>query len=513
MEGARPHALSNIKVNFFCHESSGTPGSLTSDKQESPLHALLYLIPRSPSVGRSLRLFEKLHTLYQDGGLTPNHSENARLFLTSSHWTPLDQLLFTFKLHQPPSTVVLTPILEQEIDRVMSLRTDLAQIKLPLAKVLLSTVRGPGNTSSVLHLASMRFLEVALFELAPEPGLYVDWRQLCIDVLRSGCPPCLRFEGDSDWSTPLGASVRRILDTLHARKVDWDRTRVIVENCLGHWNQLLADSGIAGLHSCLSREIELYQYAKPAADAKELLESSAKLFPRDLQWKLFKARTDLHFKTSSLGFDLWHHELDAAWSDEAYDCLRIRNDHALEAKTKLALRLNSSRYLGVQAKQNDTPDLPGRFPRYEHVNETPLYDEEPNAEVSSPRLSDIDTPPETIAPMNVHPLDFQSKKFEMGDIMAGATSDAWSAMHQILANSPIADAYRKLRFGVDHFVEPSRYDFGHGVECNCRQCIEERVVAQADRQAAYDVLYTRTSGGKGGGGGWRDPMPRDPGNG
>jgi hypothetical protein len=115
-------------------------------------------------------------------------------------------------------------------------------------------------------------------------------------------------------------------------------------------------------------------------------------------------------------------------------------------------------------------------------------------------------------------------------------SNAWTAMHDVLMDSPEADTYRKLRFGVKGFSEPSRHDFGHGVACACWSCVESRAIVHANIMKAKFSINSSAdchessefpprrhglSGGDEDGGlvrlGLRknapDPRPRDPGDG
>lgn len=479
--------------------------------QESPLHEMLYLIPHNPSVSRSLRLFRMLSAMFEDDELTSSHSENARLFLEASSWTPLDHLLFILKLYQPSRLIDTVSVTEaREAAQVQALRHDSADIKMSGQGVFLLSVQGPKNITSVFHLASLRFLEVALHFPAPRTGPFTHWRQLCIDLLRAGYNPYHITASSTSWGTPLGVSLRRILNTLHKERLGWEGTAVIVKNCLSHWNLMLIDANV-NMQEYIAGEISAWKNSRPSVGLLDNQTSENTETSHDAHWIVFRGIVELT-RDSGPELKLAAH-LNIA---DTYDHLEAGERQAMTAKTPLASCLHAT---GL-ATQHPTEDIrglralhvPGAFPDSRLSGEEDVHEKHRVTQPQTTELLEHST--HGTGPLGV------------SGALGRASPNAWTAMHDVLMDSPEAETYRKLRFGVKGFSEPSRNDFGHGVVCECMSCVESRALVRANIEKAYTSMYSgdedcqeRGGHGSSGGGGSRDgieiycPQPRYPGQG
>jgi hypothetical protein len=328
--------------------------------KESPIVEMLYLVPHNPSVSQSLRLFRMLSAMYEDDGLTSSHSENARLFLGASSWTPLDHLLFIFKLHQPSRLIDDICVTEaKEAAQVQALRHDLADVKVPEQSVFLLTIKGPGNILSTFHLASQRFLEAALHFLAPKTGPFMHWRKLCIDSLRAGYKPYHTIATDSGWATPLGASLRRVLHTLHEGKVTWKTTGVIVNNALNHWNSMLADANV-NMQEYVTEEILAWQNSRLPAGLVNKQASGSTRMSYNSHWILFTERLGLDaVREGDSGYKLVSRPITV----DTYHHPEAGEHQVITASEQLRSRL----HIPVPAAQHSVQDIyalhiPGAFP-------------------------------------------------------------------------------------------------------------------------------------------------------
>jgi hypothetical protein len=452
-----------------------------------------------------------LSDLYEDDALASDHSENARLFLEAPSWTPSEHLLFIFKLHQPPRVVENVIVTEaREAAKVQAFRDDLVDMKLSRQGVFLLSVNGPGNIVSVFHLASQRFLEVALRSTAPEVGPFLHWRNLCIDCLRAGYKPHQTI-ASAVLATPFSASLRRIVNTLYEGKVTWKRTGVILKNCLKHWNLMLLDANV-DMQEYVAEEILAWENSRPPASIPDQQTSESTGASHDAHWLIFRGRVGfnaIHDSDSKLKLAAYLKVVDAYHHLEDGEPWAIKGKNRLHSHSKATEMSTQHPTEGIH-----TLHIPGAFP-VGRLSEEDGQDNQVIPSQTAKHLSNDDR------------SDELSNVF---DAMEKVSPNAYTAMHDILMDSPEAQTYRKLRLGVKGLSDPSRYDFGHGVTCGCPSCLESRASMRADIRKAYASIYSsddgrrggepprshRVSGGGGGGGSKRprfnvQPQPRDPG--
>jgi hypothetical protein len=472
---------------------------------------MLYLAPTSPSVSESLRLFRLLSTYHddEDESLDSSHSENAQLFLDAPLWSAEDHFLFIIKIHQPTRLIDLSAVhQEKEIMKVQAFEEDMAQIR-GVADPTTLHVNGPGDISSALHLAALRFLEVAFYAMPPSTGPYQCWKNLCIRLIQAGSDPCYIHElvGTPLWTTALAVALRRIVETLYKRQVGWVRSTLIIENALEHWSCVLRESGANFAH--FTGEERLSNDRTPAKNMMEFPSNSSSF---GSLWVWFTSRMYLRMSYTADRDNVWGWTLKVVFSEPDYLWSEYDDDNK-NVRQALASRILEANSQYATCCDAPLRLMPGSFPE----DVLPAIQSSAETDVvfgplsleskGEPReIGSMDGPDRTKVNSLARGL------FDMSEIAGESSAQSWVAIHEILETSPQAEAYRRLRFGLKH---PSRYDFGHGITCDCWECTASRDVVHRELSDLYDryVSSGGSWGGGYGGGGGGGRQPRDPGNG
>lgn len=445
---------------------------------------MLYLMPSRPSVRQSLRLFKLLTSSHDDRGLMNNHSENARLFLNSRNWTSEEWLLFVIQLYQPRRLVENRSLKRRrEGTRVQALRRDLEDNPTPTEYLLRLHVSGLSAIHGITALAAQHFLGYASMY---EADLSSPWRALCIESLRAGSEPCFAHEESNRWSTFLGSSLRRIVSTLHVDRKSWEQTLVIARNCIRQWASMLTE---AGLDACECATQEVCVWAKFRFRHRSTLQFST---PHYTHWKHFQERIVLDVDdcgslraTSGLSNAYWD-----SWDDRC-------------ATNASQIPATDSNGASMARDIQEDRHIPGSFPICEpSVTGSPVRSNN-SYENRTDAYTSLDETPESIGK--------SSNDGTHQPACAEEEQSSWSDVQIMLASTPEAQAYRNLRFGMEGFWTPSRYDDGHGTACSCMDCTEQRKRIRVNIERDYSTVYGSTSNSLYE---LRDnTQPRDPGNG
>jgi hypothetical protein len=444
---------------------------------------MYYLLPSDPSVRRSLRLFGLLSSSQDHHSPMTKDSEIARLFASAGNWSPQDRLLFVTKLYQPRRLVESRFTNDRtEVAQVRELRRDLEYDQTSTEELLRLHVPGPGSIYGISSLAAQIFLGQASMFGA---NLSSPWRALCIEALRAGSDPHFVPEGTDGWATMLGSSLHRLISTLHKLQKGWDETLLVAQTCIRQWNLLLVEAGF-DVDECVSREHQAWVKSRLHRSTELHRELQQLSTPHGTHWKQFKERVVLgadldgalcaHSGVSNSYWDLWDDKCLANVSQES---------------------VASSSSANMADDEHSTTHIPGSFPPDKPVvarsspehNNKPTSAHGPDAERITPTAS---THSSVLTPER-------------------ADARPWSDVQVVLAKSAEAEAYRKLRFGVEGLAHPSRYNGGHGTTCGCTRCTREREKIRANIEREYRVIYNSTPNSF-----YRvddHGQPRDPGNG
>jgi len=273
----------------------------------------------------------------------------------------------------------------------------------------------------------------------------------------------------------------RLVRSLHDHNVGWTWTEVIATRAVEQWDGMLGSTDDGRIHkldeaAAWSRERFIDHSVLRRGEYWELFLAAFGLKCIPTPPELYKDRLTACFRKTDR----------AAWQDDSFG----------NANRQLAERL-----LRVDTRTtydySTTYPMPGSFP-----SQGVSADSSDNGDLSSE--------------LPFHGCDFLDGSdawSSVGSVLRESGPEMWGAYSGILIESPEAEAYRKLRWGTEGYIDPSRADpLGHGLACDCWGCAGERKQAFERAEKAKIALIPLYHGGGGGGrgrGSFQGPQPRD----